>query len=45
MCKSLWYCYLNIKGSDCHCIISLIRKHETINLIQNAKITEKSGIL
>ena len=33
---------LNIKGSDYCCIISLIRKTEAINLIQNAGLTEKS---
>ena len=33
---------LNIKGSDYRCIISLIRKTEAINLIQNAGLTEKS---
>ena len=26
---------LNIEGSDYHCIISLISKHEAINLMQN----------
>ena len=36
---------LNIKGSDCRCIISLISKIETINLMQNAYLTEKSGTL
>ena len=36
---------LNIKGSDYHCIISLIRKNESINLLQNADLTEKSGTL
>ena len=33
---------LNIKGSDYHCIISLIRKNEAIDLMQNADLTEKS---
>ena len=33
----------NIKGSDYHCIISGISKNETINLMQNADLTEKSG--
>ena len=33
---------LNIKGSDCHSIISGISKHEAINLMQNADLTEKS---
>ena len=36
---------LNIKGSDYHCIISLINKNEAINLLQNASLTRKSGIL
>ena len=36
---------LNIKGSDYHCIISLISKNEAINLLQNASLTRKSGIL
>ena len=35
---------LNIKGSNYCCIISLISKNETINLIQN-DLTEKSGTL
>ena len=30
---------LNIKGSDYHCIISLISKSEAINLMQNADLT------
>ena len=36
---------LNIKGSDYHCIVSLIRKNESINLLQNADLTEKSVTL
>ena len=32
---------LNIKGSDYHCIISLIRKNEFIKLLQNADFTKK----
>ena len=36
---------LNIKGSDCRCITSLISKNETINLLENADLTEKSGTL
>ena len=36
---------LNIKGSDYPCIISLISKTETINLMQNADLIEKSGTL
>ena len=33
---------LNIKGSDCHCIISLISKNEAINLMQNVDLTQKT---
>ena len=36
---------LNIKGSDYCFIISLISKNESIHLMQNADLTEKSGIL
>ena len=36
---------LNNKGSDYCCIISLISKNETINLMQNADFIEKSGTL
>ena len=36
---------LNIKGSDYRCVISLISKNETIKLMQNADLTEKSGTL
>ena len=36
---------LNIKGSYYCCIISLISKNQAINLLQNADLTEKSGIL
>ena len=36
---------LSIKGSDYRCIISLISKNETINLMQNADLTEKSRTL
>ena len=36
---------LNIKGSDYHCIISLISKNETIKLLRHADLTEKSGAL
>ena len=32
---------LIIKGSDYHCIISLISKNEAINLLQNVDLTEK----
>ena len=34
---------LNIKGSDYHCIISLISKNRTIKLLQNADLAEKIG--
>ena len=36
---------LNIKGSDYHCIISLISKTESIKLLQNVNLTIKSGTL
>ena len=36
---------LNIKDSDYRCIISLISKFETINLMQIADLTEKHGTL
>ena len=36
---------LNIKSFDHHCIISLISRNESINLLQNADLTEKSGAL
>ena len=36
---------LNIKGSVYCCIISLFCKNKTINLLQNADLTEKSGTL
>ena len=36
---------LNIKGSDYHCVISLISKNEAINVMPNADLTEKSGTL
>ena len=36
---------LNINGSDYSCIISLNSKNETINLLHNADMTEKSGTL
>ena len=32
---------LNIKGSNYHCIISLISKNEALKLIQNADLTKK----
>ena len=34
---------LNIKVSECRCIISLISKNEAIKLMQNPNLTEKSG--
>ena len=36
---------LKIKTSDYRCIISSFSKNETINLIQNADLTVKSGTL
>ena len=36
---------LNIIGSDYCCIISGISKSMTINLMQNANLTEKGGTL
>ena len=36
---------LNIKGSNCCCITSLISKNEAINLMQNCDRTEKSRTL
>ena len=36
---------LNIKGSNYHCIISLISKNDAINLFQKGSLTRKSGIL
>ena len=35
----------NIKGSDYRCIISLISKNESMNLLENADLNEKSGTL
>ena len=32
---------LNIKGSDYHCIVSLIGKNEAIILMKNGELTEK----
>ena len=36
---------INIKGSNYHCIVSLISKVVAIILMQNADLTEKSGTL
>ena len=36
---------LNIKGSEYCCIISLICQNDAINLLQNADLTEKRGII
>ena len=36
---------LNIKGSNYCCIISRIRKNETISLMQNTDLTDKSRTL
>ena len=33
---------LKIKGSDYYCIISLISKNETINLMKNINLNEKT---
>ena len=39
------HCIANIKDSDYHCIISLISKNKTINLMKNADLTKKNRIL
>ena len=36
---------LNVEGSDYHCITSMISKNETINLLQNVDLAEKTGTL
>ena len=36
------FAILNIKGSDYRCIMSLISKDETINLMQNSDLTKKA---
>ena len=36
---------LNFKGSDYVCIISLISKNDSIKLLQNTYLIEKSGAL
>ena len=36
---------LNINNADYPCIISRINKSETVNLLENAELTEKSGTL
>ena len=36
---------LNIKASDCCCIIRLISENEVINLMQTADLTQKKGKL
>ena len=36
---------IDAKGSDYHCIFSLISKNEAIKLMQNADLTEKTGAL
>ena len=33
---------LNINGSNYHCVISLVSKNETINLMENTDLTEKA---
>ena len=35
---------LNIKRADYHCIVRGISKNETVNLMQNAKMTEKKEL-
>ena len=35
----------NIKGFDYYCIISLVSKTEAVDLMQNANLTEKTGLL
>ena len=37
--------FSNIEGSDNPCVFSLISKIETINLVQNADLTEKNSTL
>ena len=52
-CRDLWLMsvnlssvfILNIKGSHYCCIISLISKNETIKLLKNADLTDRSGLL
>ena len=36
---------INVKGSDYHCIISLISKNKAIKLMQNNDLTKKSRTL
>ena len=36
---------INVKGSDYHCIISLISKNQDIKLMQNNDLTKKSRTL
>ena len=36
---------MNVKGSDYHCIISLISKNKDIKLMQNNDLTKKSRTL
>ena len=36
---------INVKGSDYHCIISLISKNKAIKLMQNNDLTKKSRAL
>ena len=36
---------INVKGSDYHCIISLISKNKNIKLMQNNDLTKKSRTL
>ena len=35
----------NIHCADCHCFISGISKNHTVNLLQNAYLTEKREVM
>ena len=35
--------FLNVKGSDYSCIITLTSKNEAINVLENADLNEKMG--
>ena len=42
--SDLWCCYFkHFKGSDYHCINSLINKNEAINLLENADLTVRKS--
>ena len=36
---------LNVNGTHCHCIINRISKSDAVNLLQNAGLVEKRGVL